>query len=606
VELILRKIIKGINTINEHFKNIDGKNVDLLKIEAKLILKKSSGKILESTILDILASSFGYGHYKKYFDSLSENYCENIPRKLSDHSIAMLDDLEKDIVDCLNKAKEYNINSIKLIQDEKALKIDRIKTVQALDLAKLFTLVPYALKGFNKIIDVNWALHKYGLKAFIYWYADEISKLSDTSKTYLEDYEEYLSKKELLSSLNRSYSNYKRNGSILDRGLAIVQKDFSGDELGEGFFFDLIYQLVKQKISIDVVIDKINKRITEEKYFREISFKSEYNKEILIESVLLKDRENIFSDSINELTSGLGYSEILLGYESKMHDYSIVKKIKKDKHSKKICLNKSEYHENIMITGSCGSGRESLNHDLFFQDIKGGKGVIYFNTYGDSSVVAKLNTILVGCERTEDLIYLNYNTAKSYLSNSENVKNLINRKKVVLIMLPAMEKCSVEIWDNFADILEYISIGIQEVYGLEEDSSRCYGMSTAIYTHELFCLNERALGVLDDLMKETKNKQVKFVLNSYDFYSKNKEDFNKIINENIGIFLIMKSEDPRCLQDYFQLNGLSIRDFKNMHPGFFRIVRNKIIDPQIYKAVYIEQYFKSYPEIIINSLKIEL
>lgn len=600
----MKKIIKGINTINEHFKKIDGKNEDLLKKEAKLILKKSSGKILESTILDILASNLGYGHYKRYFDSLNENYCESIPRKLSEHSIIMLDSTEKNIIESLIKAGEYKIDKVKLIQDEKALKINRIKTVQSLDLAKLFSLVPYAVKGLNKIINEDWSLNEYAMKTFVYWYADEINKIQDTSKTYVENYEEYLSKKELLSSLNRTYYGYKCNGSILDRGLSIVQKDFCGDEIGEGFLFDLIYQMIKNKISIDVVIEKINERIKMEKDYRIISFKSEYNQEIMVSSILLKDRENILANSISELSTSMRYSDLLLGYESKVNEYFSIKK-KKKKKLIKLSIKEKEANENIMITGSCGSGRENLNQDLFFQDIKDGKGAIYFNTYGDASVAAKLNTIIVACERGEDLIYLNYNTARKYLSNSENVKNLLLRKKIVLIMLPAMEKCSVEIWDNFADILEFISIGIQEIYCSKEENSLYYGMSTVIYTHELFCLNERALDVLDDLMKETRDKKVKFILNSYDFYSNSKDAFAKIINENIGIFIIMKSEDPRCLQDYFQLNGLSNRDFKDMNPGLFRIVRNKVIEKQVYSAVYVEQYFTSYPEIIINSLKIE-
>jgi hypothetical protein len=556
---------------------------NILKNEAKRILKKYDLKILESTILDILSSNIGYHHYKHYKESLDSNkFYNKIESKISRKTVLDLDEIENNILMDFKKCNEHDIKEIEFIRKEKSIKIERIKSVQALSLSKLFTLIPYMYKDSNKIINSDWSINEFATKSFIYWYADNMKSLYDEygNKNYLASYEKYLSDKQQNTDKNYPIDRPKKSGTILDRGIAIVQKNYHGECFGEGFLFDLVYKLAIKEINIDELIDKLKSRIEKEKQ-NIISFNlsddsSKYD--VTLDSLFLNSIDDT-KEKLRNIILNKDKYKIMLGYE--MH-YSL---FGYHKEKKEVYLDMSELKSNIIISGSCGSGKTEFINSILFQDILFGKGVIYFETKGDNNQLYKINTLVQIADRGEDLVILNYNTSTDYFSDKLKLERALMNNKIIIVNYPSLEKAHIEINDKFADIIDNISISINDTINKNSYNR----MNISIYTSEIEVLNKRALSKLNEIMISTKDENVKFILSSHSFEFREKELSYDLIKNNVGVSILMKMEDTHILTDYFQLNGIDARDFKSLNPGEFFIAKDSnFIKKAIYKANYLD------------------
>lgn len=256
---------------------------------------------------------------------------------------------------------------------------------------------------------------------------------------------------------------------------------------------------------------------------------------------------------------------------------------------KGLTLSTEEIRENLLMLGSAGSGKTEASLCLLRQAVMNDTGAVYIDGRFDVYLLWRMKSMMRSHNRENDLIVLTLRH-RSELGRLK-LPDLVRQKKVVFIMLPALEKDP-----------EILSQGVKDIVDTMVDSlpPEPRRMKGSFFPYGIY-LNEVARAFRGDENQE-------WIAKAIDRLNKNRisvfafeQDYHVLggrdglLASKFASHMIMKCE---CLDPQRSFSHKDIRDIVSMRPGEFRYIsRNGELDPVVYQVPY-----ANIPDIKFNYL----
>lgn len=567
-----------------------------LKEDAKAIKKQNvNSKITHTQILDIFVQSLKFKDFNEYEKALNNrSHFILVPLKnLKIHEIYELRYilLQKFI------SLDIEINNIFFIDNIINSKMREMKNHDGFSMITYLYCLPYLLKC-NELacIDLNDAsINKDRLKALLSMLVDNYK----SNNSYLYDSFTFINAKYRTRNLfdvhdalkvcrnlyfgSNTLSKYKNDYREL---FFAIKNDYDEGNYKEGLIFEKLKEFNNDLISLDDIVDFIEQEVEDELVFKN-KFNCKYdiakpNRTIYVPSFNSeqKNQKNTL-DVIAEMSNNFIEHEPL--FIGKREINKIFKK------TEYLRITKEQMNENILISGCAGSGATVAAYSFVMQSLKSGRGFIYLNTFGDYSVYAYLYGIIKIFNRESDVILLSVNHKKELLKL--DINKLVSKNKILIISCHAIEKTSEEEHENILKSFNNLLSRIQN----KKQSFYPY----SVFINHFFYMGSNEYDEFKKQILRLNKLNICFVASAQSDSVFNKKPSITNIFNNV---ILMKSEAPHELE-VFDLNGVSLRDFKSLSVGEFFFMRDdKVQYKNIYKLFYIDAYIEDSPFDNINNV----
>lgn len=222
---------------------------------------------------------------------------------------------------------------------------------------------------------------------------------------------------------------------------------------------------------------------------------------------------------------------------------------------------KEEVKDNILISGSAGSGKSVLSFSLAAQAMKTGNGFIYANFLWSGHVEPQLEALAKYFGREADIIFLKFDDKEF---NEININDIVNRNKILVITSAPMERM---LEAEYEKTLKQFSNLLFKI----ETPNNSY-LPYMIFVDGWYTRKENDFNHVKNQIIRLNGLGIGFVAicQGLPFVK-----FDLDILEIFKSMLMLKLEDVGAVQEYLVLNGINIRDLVSQNTGEFHIFKNK-------------------------------
>lgn len=561
-------------------------DIKVLKKDAKLIKKQNSKhEITEKSILHMLVSFLRFDSFSEY-----KNY-PNDPNffmsSLSDLMFHEVYEMKKEI---LNKFRSIGVNveGVSFIDNILALKSQEMKLCDDFFMSTYIYCLPYLLNLNDlKCIDLNNAeIHRENLRFLLnvamsryneFYKFDELRfhymHVQSNAKN-LFDIHDYL-------KITKNHYSGSKGFLYLKDGRRemyfAIKNDYDGCRHKEGLVFEKMKDVHNGLITMDNLIDFIVQEIEEELIFKN-KFNHHFDSEKINRRLHMPRFEKYVANkqTLNEISEManniLNCKPLLLGKREKKGLF---------KKTEYLRISKEDMNDNILISGSAGSGAITMAFSFVAQILKEGRGFIYADFLGWEATSSYLYSIAKILNRENDIVFLSVNHEQELLSL--DIDKLVLNNKILIISSPCVSKlpmkeqeCIIKKFNNLLSKIKSKPL-IKSNYNYPIFINDLYDKDSAEFNKlkkQIVRLNEMDMCCI-------------YTAQGLDFLQKESDISNTFKN-----IILMKSEFP-FVMDALHLNDVNFNDIKILCPGEFYFVKDGEIKYDYkFRNFFISPFFK--------------
>lgn len=269
---------------------------------------------------------------------------------------------------------------------------------------------------------------------------------------------------------------------------------------------------------------------------------------------------------------------LLLGLEYKSPKIKVLGWPAKPKH---LTLTTESIRDNIMITGAAGSGRDLNNLFLLRQAVMNNHGAIYIDGQGNPGTFWVLKGILKEHNRENDLTVLTIHHQDEFRLLDLTI--LAIQKKIVYVMLPALEKDPDVLGEYVSDLLKHLANSLPDHGGALKSG---YFPFCLLLNGIMSSLREKPRQDVLCHFIDKANKHKLSVIASEQDYASSSAPMDRIVSR-FKSHILMKTECPE--ESIFGLSPVESRELVSLKPGNFKYFRySGERDPTTYRAPYLD------------------